>query len=1122
MKCPECGFENVYKAKFCVECGTRMEVQCANCKTSNLVGNKFCFECGHSLAAPAPPKSPDLSFDEKISEIQRYLPEGLTEKILSQRARIEGEKKQVTVMFCDMKGFTPLSEELGPEEMYTLMDQVYEILIHKVNDYGGTVNELTGDGIMALFGAPVALEDAPQRAIRSALAVHREITRFSERMKREKEIPAIRMRIGIHSGPVVVGTLGNDLRVDFKAVGDTVNLASRMENMAEPGTTYVTEDTFKLTEGLFRFESLGEKGVKGKEGPIKVYQIIAPSARRTRFDVSAERGLTAFVGRDRELELLLDGFERAKEGTGQAFSIIGEAGIGKSRFLYEFRKAVSTEDMTFLEGKCLSFGKGIPYHPISDVLKDNFDIREDDSDDPIRKKVMRSLGVLKVEETTTLPYLLELLAVKDSGIDRIPMSPEGKREKIIEAVKQIIFKGAQIRPFVVAIEDLHWADKSTEEALKRLLEAIPVARVLLIFTYRPEFVHTWGGRSFHNQITLNRLSNRESLLMVSHVLDSSAVDPELERLILSKTEGVPFFIEEFVKSLRDLGVIKREDGKVFLTGDPQSVSIPSTIQDMIMARVDRLPDGAKAVLQAGSVIEREFPHDLISTVTDLPETELLGHLSALKDSELLYERGIYPKTSYIFRHVLTREVVYASILTRRCKELHNKIALVIEELHKDDLAGDYEVLAEHFFQAEDYAKAAGYSRRSARKAERSVSLPDAIAHARKRVLCLEKLPDSGERAKELIDARTFLGLYLNQIDHWAEAGNAVEPIFQMAREKASRKRLGQIQALMGCYYGFVEEDFPKAFHALEESLQMAGEEKDMITMILTNLWLGILCALDCNFEKTRKSIQRSLNINIAAKSLWGIAAMKAQLAYFGHFWAGKINSLSELSLEALNTAEESGDPISRGMSHTTYGVACYAKGKMKDAEYHILQGKNLHERIGMYGWAGLGNMSLAETYFEMKEYQKSGDCYDRAVQIYEVSHAMPSSTRMARLGMTRCRVMLGKRDVDLGFLRSIAESKRIRLFDGWNSMFLGDILQNIGGSYIVEAEHWMRKAIEAHAGNGVRFELGLDHALYGEYFKRQGKMSKAQEELGKAIEILRECGADGWVEKYERELSALQ
>ncbi|MBW1785779.1 MAG: AAA family ATPase, partial [Deltaproteobacteria bacterium] len=315
-------------------------------------------------------------------------------------------------------------EQLGAEAAYDVMDRVYEILIHKVHDYEGTVNEMTGDGIMALFGAPIAMEDAPQRAIRSAFAVHKDMRRFNDTLKGEgKGIPPLRMRIGIHSGPVVVGTLGNNLRVEFKAVGDTVNLASRMEGIAEPGATYVTEDTFKLAEGLFRFEALGKREVKGRKDPVRVYRVIAPSSRRTRFDVSAERGLTPFVGRDRELELLLDGMERTKEGAGQAFSIIGQAGVGKSRFLYEFRKAVSNEDITFLEGKCLSYSKGVPYHPIIDVLKGNFDIGEEDTDEDIRKKVRKNLKVLKADEASTLPYLIELLGVEDSGIDRMQTSP---------------------------------------------------------------------------------------------------------------------------------------------------------------------------------------------------------------------------------------------------------------------------------------------------------------------------------------------------------------------------------------------------------------------------------------------------------------------------------------------------------------------------------------------------------------------------------------------------------------------------------------------------------------------------------------------------------------------------
>ncbi|UCF84134.1 MAG: AAA family ATPase, partial [Desulfobacteraceae bacterium] len=491
MKCPKCQSENPQEAKFCGKCGAKLSLVCTKCGYENIPGNIFCNECGHNLTLPSAPPPKDLSFDEKIDKIQRYLPKGLTDKILSQKDKIEGERKQVTVMFCDMEGFTTLSEKLGPEQAYSIMDQVYEILIHKVHDYEGTVNEMTGDGIMALFGAPVALEDAPQRAIRSSLAIHREMAKFSDQLKQEKRlVPPVKMRIGIHTGPVVVGTVGNDLRVEFKAVGDTVNLASRMEGQAQPGTTYITEDTFKLTEGLFRFEGLGQRVIKGKEEPVNVYRAIATSTMRTKFDVSAERGLTRLAGRERELELLLDGLERSKVGRGQAFSIMAEAGIGKSRLLYEFRKAIAHEDVTFIEGKCLSYSKDVPYHLHIDSLKANFDIHEGDEDPVIREKVIRGLKILRVEEDSTLPYFLELFSVKDSGIDKIPLSPEAKKNRITAAFKQIALKGSEIRPLILAYEDLHWVDKSSEELLKYILESIAGARVLLIFTYRPDFVHT--------------------------------------------------------------------------------------------------------------------------------------------------------------------------------------------------------------------------------------------------------------------------------------------------------------------------------------------------------------------------------------------------------------------------------------------------------------------------------------------------------------------------------------------------------------------------------------------------------------------------------------------------------
>ncbi len=771
------------------------------------------------------PSPKDLSLDEKLAKIQRYLPKGLTEKILAQRGKIEGERKQVTVLFCDMEGFTALSERLGPEEAYSIMDQVYEILIHKVHDYEGTVNEMTGDGIMALFGAPIALEDAPQRAIRSSLAIHREMARFSDRMKQEgKGIPPLKMRIGIHTGPVVVGTLGNDLRVEFKAVGDTVNLASRMEELAEPGTTYVTEETFKLTEGLFRFEALGEKEVKGREEPVNVYRAIAPSTRRTRFDVSAERGLTPFVGRERELELLLDGLERSKAGRGQAFSIVAEAGVGKSRLLYEFRKAVANEDVTFLEGRCLSYSRGVAYHPVTDILKANFHIQEGDRDLEIREKVKRGLKVLGADEDATLPYLMELLAVPDSGIDKIPMSPEQRKDRIIEALKRIVLKGSEIRPLIMAFEDLHWIDKSSEEPLKYWLDSISGARVLLLFTYRPDFVHTWGGKSYHNQVNLNRFSNRESLVMVSHLLGMQELDKDLEELILEKTEGNPFFIEEFIKSLTDLKIIARKDRKYHLAKDTQDVTIPATIQDVIMARVDSLPEGAKEVLRTGSAIEREFSYELIKRVMGLPEQELLSHLSVLKDSELLYERGIYPQSTCIFKHALTREVVYDSILTRRKKRLHEEIGNAIEEICKDNLDEHYAVLAEQYTRSGNSVKGVDYSIKAGDRAAGVFAWHAARNHYETALRILkEKDPQQKIEVLKKLAAVTAHDLDADASISYAQS--AMELYEKLGDKRNELDMLMHIQSLYsGGYWDGSRED--KALEYLEKAAAIVEGEPD--------------------------------------------------------------------------------------------------------------------------------------------------------------------------------------------------------------------------------------------------------------------------------------------------------
>jgi class 3 adenylate cyclase/tetratricopeptide (TPR) repeat protein len=1121
MKCSQCQFENREGSKFCNECGLKLELACPECNKSNPPGSKFCGECGHNLMHPSVPTPKELSFDEKIEKIQRYLPQGLTEKILSQKNKIEGERKQVTVMFCDMAGYTSFSEILGPEEAYSIMDQVYEILIHKVHEFEGTVNEMTGDGVLALFGAPIAIEDAPQRSIRVAMAIHQEMSKLNDRLKKEHPgLPALKMRIGIHTGPVVVGTLGNDLRVEFKAVGDTVNLASRMENMAEPGAINVTETTFKLTEGLFRFEALGEKTVKGKKEPVKVYRVIAISSRRTRFDVSAERGLTPFVSRERELELLLDGFERSKAGRGQAFSIMAEAGVGKSRLLYEFRKAITNEDVTFLEGKCLSYSRGIAYHPVIDILKSNFNILENDDCVTIRDKVSRWLKTIGIDEASILPYLLELLSVKDSGIDRIDMSPEARKDRIMSAVRLITLKGAEIRPLVIAVEDLHWIDQSSEEYLKTLLESISGAQIYLIFTYRPEYVHTWGGKSYHSQINLNRLSNRESLAMVSHLLGTAGIDQQIEELVLEKTEGIPFFIEEFIKSLKDLKIIEASQKTYHLVKDIKNIAIPSTIQEVIMSRVDSLPENSKDLLQIGSAIEREFTYETIKRVAELPEKELLSCLSVLKDSELIYERGIYPQSSYIFKHALTQEVVYDSILGKRKKTLHEKIGKVIEELYKDNIDEHYHILSDHFMKAENFEKGEQYCKLVCTKAQNTVSFKDAITFSKKRIECLERLPQTEDVQKKIIDARVALGLYLTHMNLYTEAKDAVAPVIDLALKYDYKRRLCRIYFIEGAYYLYYKEDLPKAFQNLKKALEVSEEAGDLLSYVLAHTYLGQLSGFNCEFRDAFEHFQCAMDIIKKADSKWGMAINSSYQSFFYHFH-GKIDLEYQNSSEGLDLAQESGDIVSKGTALSCHGISCYNKRFLADAKKYLFEGIHFCEQINLFAWNSVAQGILGETYYELGDYAKSKFHYMNAVSQSKKGRFLPSWMNLNKIAVVRSMVMDNEKDIDLESIYTYISENKIKAYEGSMRRLLGEILLNMDENHLSEADDWIRQAISADQRNGTMFHLAADYALYADLFKRKDDIPKAKENLTKAIKIFKECGADGWVEKYKKELAAM-
>jgi len=1117
MKCPQCQHENPDDAKFCNECGNKLELVCTKCGKVNPLGSKFCNECGHTLTLPPEPSPKEPSLDEKLAKIQRYLPKGLTEKILAQRDRIEGERKQVTVMFCDMEGFTPLSERLGPEEAYSIMNQIYEILIHKVHDFEGTVNEMTGDGIIALFGAPIALEDAPQRAVRSSLAIHREMARFSDRVKQERKgMPILRMRVGIHTGPVVVGTIGNDLRVDFKAVGDTVNLASRMQDLAEAGTTYVTEETFKLTEGLFRFEVLGEKAVKGREKPVTVYRAIAPSTRRTRFDVSAERGLTPFAGRERELELLIDALERSKAGRGQAFSIMAEAGVGKSRLLYEFRKAVVNEDVTFLEGSCLSYSRGVAYHPVIDVLKANFDIQEGDGDFDIKEKVKKGLKIVGADEASSLPYLLELLAVKDSVIDQIPISPEVRKHRIIETLKGIILKGSEIRPLILAYEDLHWVDKSSEEVLKYVLESIPGARVLLLFTYRPEFVHTWGAKSYHSQITLNRLSNRESLMVASHLLGTEELDKDLEEFILEKTEGVPLFIEELIKSLKDLRIIEREDSRYRIIKDLSEVTIPATVQEVIMARIDSLPDGIKRLLQTGSAVGREFSYDLIKRVTGILQEELLSHLSVVKDSELLYERGIYPQSTYIFKHALTQEVAYNSLLLKRRKEIHGEIGEAIEALYPDRLEEHYELLAYHYAQSANTDKAVEYLVLANQKTIRINAMEEAKAYFDEAMELLETPPPETEENRQ-----RRISLLVHQGDVFFLLFKTPEYYDLLARYEPMAEGLDN-QALLGAFYSrmghcdFGFGHFDQGITTLTKAAELCEAAGNIEDAGFAYAWLGwnhlyrghydqVLAAK----EELLRTIAQRFNPHHYVRGLCG--ASRACICL------GRWDQAVEEAQKALKVAEESTDNSLVIFAAWTLSMAYTWRGDLdRGVEYgELALQKAVTPADTAWAHRGLG-WALC----------RAGEIKRGIELLVGVEGRVQASGHMPTKIPTTCILGAGywlarednkaRQSLEEGL--EMADHCGARYYLGWAHRLLGEIVLKANPD---QAASHFEKSIAVLQEIKAENELALAYADYGRLHKEHGDIAQARKYLTKALDIFESLGTLIEPDKVREELVGL-
>jgi class 3 adenylate cyclase/tetratricopeptide (TPR) repeat protein len=739
MKCPRCQFENREDAKFCSECGHKFELICPDCGKTNRPEAKFCDECGSKLGKPKETVPVDYS------EPQSYTPKFLADKILTTRSSLEGERKLVTVLFADVANYTSIAEKLDPEEVHQIMDGCFQILMDEIHSYEGTINQFTGDGVMALFGAPVAHEDHAQRACHAGLSIQKAIEEYANKIERERGVE-FKIRIGLNSGPVIVGSIGDDLRMDYTAVGDTTNMAARIQQTAKPGEVWASQETHNIIRDYFHDEMVGEFPLKGKAAHQPLYRMVSERPDvRTRFEAGLVRGITELVGRRPEMETLRSVFERAKGGEGQVVDVVGEAGVGKSRLVYEFHTVLGRE-ATFLTGICFQHGRNINFLPVTDVVKSVFRIKEGMTEEKVGSQIE---GGITENLAPMIPFYRSLLSLKVDNPLFKALNPEGRKFGTFEAVKNLLIDLSEEKPLVVFLEDVHWMDKISEEFFAYFSHSIVEHPILMLAAYRPEGAPSWAQGTHYQRLGLETLSLKSSIRVVRNILGGIALDPELEQRIVEKTGGNPFFVEEIVRELLDRGDIGKAGDRYICKKPIDQCEIPSTVQGVLAARMDRLSEDLKRTMQVASVIGRDFAFRLLKSIMELGE-ELRTHLTNLVGLEILYEKALYPELEYIFKNALTQEVAYDSLLKQRRRQIHGRIAGTIEELYADRLEEHYEMLAHHYERSGNATKAIDYLILAGEKSNRNGAARAACEFFRKASEILESAnitPDSETRVR---------------------------------------------------------------------------------------------------------------------------------------------------------------------------------------------------------------------------------------------------------------------------------------------------------------------------------------------------------------------------------------
>jgi class 3 adenylate cyclase/predicted ATPase len=821
MQCPRCQHENEAGAKFCEECAAPLARACVKCGRPLSPAAKFCPECAHPTGLPAAPAPA-----ERFGSPESYTPKHLAERILISKSALEGERKQVTVLFADLKGSMELLADRDPEEARKLLDPVLERMMEAVHRYEGTVNQVMGDGIMALFGAPLAHEDHAVRACYAALRMQDTVKRYAEEVHRTQGIP-LQIRVGLNSGDVVVRSIGSDLHMDYTAVGQTTHLAARMEQAAIPGSILISPETLRLAEGYVVVKSLGPMPIRGLPAPVEVFEVVGAATVRSRLQAAAARGLTRFVGRDAEINQLRQALERAKTGHGQLVAVVGEPGVGKSRLFWEFTHSHRTQGWLIVESSSVSYGKATAFLPLVDLLRTYFQIEARDEARKIREKVMGKLLSLDRTLEPSLPALLWLLDIPVEDPQWQRLDPPQRRQQTLDGIKRLLLRESQVQPLLVLFEDLHWIDEETQALLDSLVESLPTARLLLLVNYRPEYQHAWGGKTYYGQLRIDPLPPESVDELLKALVGSDAELAPLKRLLVERTEGNPFFLEESIRALVETKALVGERGAYHLAKTAQTLQIPATAQAILAARIDRLSPENKRLLQAASVIGKDVPFALLRAVAEGPAEELRSGLSHLQAAEFLYEARLFPDLEYTFKHALTQEVAYNTVLLERRRILHERAAEAIEAHFAERLPEHYNELAHHYSRSGNAARAADYLQRAGQQAVERSAYAEAIRQLSTAVALLETLPNTPERSRQELVVQMTLGPALMA----TKGGGApeVERLYTRARELC--ERVGEpselFRVLWGVWYGYnLRGEHQRARELGEQLLSLAQHVQD--------------------------------------------------------------------------------------------------------------------------------------------------------------------------------------------------------------------------------------------------------------------------------------------------------